>query len=450
MCCRARRFIERVILLFAGLVVFRTWFVEGFPVFCAVNGGSMATTLLGSHVDFVCSRCKFVFHCDAQDCDGTTLLCPNCSARLGIASPLVVLSGDRVLIDRTAYQLRRPERWEVVAFHRMKDNQDLTVKRVVGLPRENVQIIDGDIFINGQIVRKTLRQQRALRVLVHDDDHAGPTPRWRPLDAGSNWSRQNGCLVHAENTGEDIGWVVYNHPNPESDDPQALAPITNYEFFNRGRLQRRENLVPMSDVAMSFRVVEIHGRGLLSLQATDGQDEFMVQIDPGGGKFVLLKNRQTQAGVSGKIPASLRGQTIDVSLIDRQLLFAVGGHALATINMASPRRLPVAEQPLAIGVQGLGIVLDRLRVYRDVYYTEALFTGVHRGESSWQLGEDEYFVLGDNSPISEDSRTWRDDRFARFKSMVGKPFVVIVPSCEFSLGGWHIQVPDMARIRYIR
>ena len=102
--------------------------------------------------------------------------------------------------------------------------------------------------------------------------------------------------------------------------------------------------------------------------------------------------------------------------------------------------------------------MDRLRVYRDVYYTEPPFAASRHAPastvvattSSCVLGADEYFVLGDNSPVSEDSRTWTEDRFVSSKSLVGKPFVVIFPSCEISLGGWHIQVPDLARIRYIR
>lgn len=95
------------------------------------------------------------------------------------------------------------------------------------------------------------------------------------------------------------------------------------------------------------------------------------------------------------------------------------------------------------------MVLDRLRVYRDVYYTEPPFAG-SRGASSYAPGADEYFVLGDNCPVSDDSRTWSNNRFISLNSLLGKPFVVIFPSCEISLGGWRIQVPDLNRIRYIR
>jgi len=416
----------------------------------------MAATLLGGHVDSTCPNCKFVFSCDAQGCDeATQAVCPNCAEKFTLSSPARVLAGDRVLIDRTAFEVRRPGRWEVVAFHRWRSGQDLAVKRVVGLPGERIEIIDGDVYANDQILRKTLRQQRALRILVHDDDYAGTTPRWRPQDAGSNWSRQEGRLVHAENRGEEIGWIVYNHPSPGGDNPRRPARITDYGFYNRGRLQRNEAIHPMADVAMSLRIESLRGRGLLWLQATDGRDEFMVQIDPAGGKYTVAKNRQALADAAGDLPGSLRGQTIEVSLFDRQFLFSIAGRTLVTSKIETPGPPPLADQPLAIGVQGLGMVMDRLRVYRDVYYTEAPFAAsgqplAGRGASSCVLGRDEYFVLGDNSPISEDSRTWPEDRFVGLKSFEGKPFVVIYPSCEIILGGWNIQVPDLARIRYIR
>jgi signal peptidase I len=417
----------------------------------------MATTLLGGHVDSTCPTCKFTFSRDAQDGDDALrTVCPNCGAGFDPPSPVLALAGDRVLIDRTAFQVRRPRRWEVVAFRRWQGGPDLTVKRVVGLPRETIRIIDGDVYADGHIQRKTLRQQRAMRILVHDDDYddyAGATPRWRPQDAGSNWSRHQGRLVHAENTGDDIGWLVYNHAGPASENAGAPPRITDYSFYNRGRFQRNEAIHPMADVAMSFRIEDLHGRGLLWLQATDGRDEFMVRIDPGAGKFIVLKNREKNrkapVAASGDLSGSLRGQTIEVSLFDRQFLLAIAGRTLVTLNLDTSSAPPLADLPLAIGAEGLGVVVDRLRVYRDVYYTEPAFAA-SRGASSLVLGDDEYFVLGDNSPISEDSRTWTEDRFVSLKSLVGKPFLVIFPFCEISLGGWRIQVPDLARIRYIR
>lgn len=217
----------------------------------------------------------------------------------------------------------------------------------------------------------------------------------------------------------------------------------------------------MADVAMSFRIEDIHGRGLLWLQASDGRDVFMVKLDPGNGTYSAARNHQELASAAGNLSDSLFGQTIEVSLFDRQFLLAIGGRTLATVNIGA-RQGPSpmasgfpADRPLAIGVQGLGLVADHLRVYRDVYYGEPAFatlghSPLGNGGSPAVLGADEYFVVGDNSPISEDSRTWTEERYVSGKSLVGKPFIVILPSCEISLGGWHFQVPDLARMRYIR
>ena len=100
----------------------------------------MATTLLGGHVDWTCPNCNFTFSCDARDVTtrrrrSALIVAPNSP----LPSPPRVLAGDRVLIDRTAFQVRRPRRWEVVAFHRPSGGQDLVVKRVVGLPGEGIR-----------------------------------------------------------------------------------------------------------------------------------------------------------------------------------------------------------------------------------------------------------------------------------------------------------------------
>jgi signal peptidase I len=60
-------------------------------------------------------------------------------------------SGDWVLTEKLSYWLRGPRRWEVITF-RMADGVQV-MKRVVGLPGENVQMSkDGQIIIDGQAI----------------------------------------------------------------------------------------------------------------------------------------------------------------------------------------------------------------------------------------------------------------------------------------------------------
>jgi signal peptidase I len=281
-------------------------------------------------------------------------------------------------------------------------------------------------------------------MLVNDDDYSGTESRWRPQDYGSNWTRNEGRPVHTESPNEEIGWLVYNHAD------SGTKYVTDECFYNRGRMQLRdEEIHPTPDVAMSFRLQDLHGRGMIWLQANDGRDEFIVQIDPFKKTFMVRKNRDTEPIGSGTLPSPLRGETFEVSLIDRQFLLAIGSKTLFTAAIDTPGEPPLSAQPLAIGVQGLGVSVDRLRIYRAIYYSEPLAV-TNKPSPVYTIGPDEYFVLGDNSPISEDSRTWSENRMVSHKSLLGKPFMVVYPAYGLSLGAWHIQVPDLARIRYIR
>lgn len=60
-----------------------------------------------------------------------------------------IAPGDRVIGLRTAYWFAAPARGDVIVF-RFPDNEaEFYVKRVIGLPGETVEIIDGQVFING-------------------------------------------------------------------------------------------------------------------------------------------------------------------------------------------------------------------------------------------------------------------------------------------------------------
>lgn len=59
---------------------------------------------------------------------------------------------DVVLMNRLAYQMGKPERFDIVAFERADGK--LNVKRVVGLPGETVQVKDGLLYINDQPVER--------------------------------------------------------------------------------------------------------------------------------------------------------------------------------------------------------------------------------------------------------------------------------------------------------
>ncbi len=58
-------------------------------------------------------------------------------------------SGDVVLLDRLWYNFSGPKRMDVVAFTAPEDEEKTYIKRIVGLPGEQVQIKEGSLYIDG-------------------------------------------------------------------------------------------------------------------------------------------------------------------------------------------------------------------------------------------------------------------------------------------------------------
>lgn len=58
--------------------------------------------------------------------------------------------GERVWIDRFHYRFAEPERYDIVVFrYRYRDDR-YYMKRIIGLPGETVQIIDGSVYVDGK------------------------------------------------------------------------------------------------------------------------------------------------------------------------------------------------------------------------------------------------------------------------------------------------------------
>ena len=78
-----------------------------------------------------------------------------------IAQPFLVLgasmqpnfsSGDYLLVDEATYHFRKPERGEVVVFHNPSNTSEFYIKRIVGLPGEEVVINNGEVIIDGKVL----------------------------------------------------------------------------------------------------------------------------------------------------------------------------------------------------------------------------------------------------------------------------------------------------------
>ena len=61
-------------------------------------------------------------------------------------------NGDFVLTDYVRYRIFSPDRGDVIAFSR--EDGTISIKRVIGLPGETVQIQNGVVYIDGEALKK--------------------------------------------------------------------------------------------------------------------------------------------------------------------------------------------------------------------------------------------------------------------------------------------------------
>ncbi|MFH1111497.1 MAG: signal peptidase I [Patescibacteria group bacterium] len=61
---------------------------------------------------------------------------------------------DYLIVDEISYRLRSPERGEVVIFRYPRDRSQYFIKRIIGLPGEDIIIKNGQVIINGSDGKK--------------------------------------------------------------------------------------------------------------------------------------------------------------------------------------------------------------------------------------------------------------------------------------------------------
>lgn len=455
-----RRLFESVVVFISAILFLRTIAVEPF----GVPTGSMAPTLIGNHKNVECPRCGF--HVRVGEPSGQqgypTVFCTNCGKADLATTQATTVSGDRLLVDKNVFRIRSPRRWEPAVFICPSDRSKPYVKRVVGLPGESLQVFDGDIYVAGKLVRKTLKEARECRVLVFDSAFA-PTGGWnrRWYEDGTipvmgalagvtppPWLAFDGDelrLSSEKSTAPNL--VTYWHVSPDTLAPEVLRDGFEYN----GHTSAAQNYA-VHDFTVEYEVTIVAGQGTLFTRMTDGQDEATAHLAVGGdhiesGLHIPAKGLVRTAN---RTPLQV-GKTyrVEMAFVDRRIGVAVDGKEYFSFDFAEPAARPDLSAPFKLGAQGITATVKNVKLYRDIYYRPS---GTHGTSQPYTLGPKEYFLLGDNSANSDDSRSWQIPAVPE-RNFLGKPFLLHQPSRSTV---WNLgrrvdsQGIDWSRIRWLR
>ncbi len=454
-----RRFLETLLLFFCAVLIFRAVGAEPY----GVPTGSMAPTLLGHHKAVVCPRCGYLVRVgspgDTAVGQPTSAACPNCGCLdLGL-DRAPVCPGDHVLVNKNLYEWRTPRRWEMAVFLSPIDQGKVFVKRVVGLPGESVQVRDGDVYIDHEIARKTLAELKALRIPVFDNNCQPPdgwAVRWQMQpDRGPVPHDGPRLRLEAEGITDAYQWLVYRHTFAVTD---KARPIFDEYAYNGSDPARPPE--PVHDFMLECEMVVRSGDGWLALGLNDGGSEVVAELPVGalkdgthlgewpadGGATTVYRTAPT-CGL--KVGTTYH---VEFAFVDRRATLAVDGRQpFAPVDRPSLPQRDEVVKPARIGGRGVEVIVQNFRLFRDVHYTAA---GRHAVQTPVRLGAGQYFVLGDNSPNSDDGRFWSDAAGRPLpvaeEDFVGKPFLLHYPT-RMTVGpdGRAERGVDWGRVRWL-
>lgn len=76
---------------------------------------------------------------------------------LGVSMSTTLNDGEKVIINKLAYWRDEPERYDVIVFSQSKSGHGYyNIKRVIGLPGETVEIINGAVYIDGKKLQEEI------------------------------------------------------------------------------------------------------------------------------------------------------------------------------------------------------------------------------------------------------------------------------------------------------
>lgn len=337
---------------------------------------------------------------------------------------------------------------------------------------------------------------------------------WTVIDGGKAFQ----CEAGDE---DDPRWLAYCHLTPSARDwLQTLKAqsssrfleikprlITDFYAYNTGVSADSMRSGQIRDRFFATDAPDQNWVGDLSLdcrlQTESDQGEAMLALVEGGSVFTCridLSSGQASFSISSS-PADaspeesftataqtpVRGpgsHRVEFANVDDKLFLWVDGKSIPFEGEFGPLEnlVPTAEDlaPARVGSRGAALQVSDLRVRRDVYYTDPQADGGpvplgvrdffsdprHWGEFehligvAYVLGDDEYLMLGDNSPQSKDSRLWmhrgadgRQEYYVKRDLMIGKALLIYWPHSLDHLPKtdiWFPLFPNFGRMGFVR
>jgi signal peptidase I len=442
--------LEAIVVAVILALIIRHFVMEAF----VIPTGSMAPTLLGDHFQVECKNCGYPFTVakregDIQGTERVEARCPLCGSDAKRRGALPgepedefrwpdVYGGNKILVNKFLYKFESPERWNVIVFKYPNDPLKKNfIKRLIGLPGEMISLDSrGDIHVKAPgsdrfvLARKPRSVQEEIwnNLPVYDSRYFDPRDQsWGPAPA-DRW-------VIERNPGAGETFTV--RPGEGEATLEYKKEIRdNYGYNPAGHQSRGNNL--MGDVRVRVTVVPDKDCKAIRLSTVENGRVLTAEVPVGtGGEAVLTSSSTSPTDTEvhelqhWKCAPLEPGKASDVALgyADERLTLVVNGEYVFEWDDPKHEGLTTSSS-VRLGCLGPGGArFERTHVDRDIFYLSQGSYNPGSGEGL-QVPEHCYFVMGDNSPNSQDGRVFG---FVHEPHLIGRAFLVFWPLWEVKL-----------------
>jgi signal peptidase I len=277
--------------------------------------------------------------------------------------------------------------------------------------------------------------------------------------------------------------------------PQLITDFCGYNTYHGGNGRTDDDYFWCSDLTLSctLQILSADPQSEVVFELNDGIRSFRCRIDvtTGTAKLVSVLRfsgdegtedvlAEADSGISGEGEWHIRFANVDDRLclwVDDDLIDFGAAAEFPVDETLSPSPQNADLIPVGIAVQNAGVRVSDLLIERDLYYRASQLGNDQADRFGWhgddehpepfnlrralndpaewydiymkrgrnarfELGDDEYLMLGDNSPRSQDSRVWPNARGAERRhavprsALVGRAFYIYWPhGIPFMNGG---------------
>ncbi len=102
-------------------------------------------------------------------------------------------NGEFIIVNKLPYKFGSPQRGDVIVFHPPRDPEEEYIKRVIGTPRDKIEVAGGQVYVNGQPIQETYITaqptysgswsvpENAILVLGDNRNNSSDSHNWGPV-----------------------------------------------------------------------------------------------------------------------------------------------------------------------------------------------------------------------------------------------------------------------------